>query len=130
MPIAQAQSLDNQIVTQTTVFRQANEMASKSTIVDLLSKNQVRTIGDRVVKESSHANKQRVDAIDLDSWRRAEVQAPGFYNTNGQTLYTTYGSDGSVGTTTQAIVYSGYQLICQNPRAQGFIDGLTIPTYA
>ena len=79
------------------------------------------------VKTSFKWDKRRIDFLNMDSWKRAELKKPGFYTSDGRKLFEVRGSDGGVVTSTLLYLVASWNLFTSNPQENAYIDNLAIP---
>jgi len=96
--------------------------------LDMLKKNLPGTIGGTPFIKSIHAVRGRIDFLNLSHWGTAEIQPIDMFDVGGQTQFQTYGSSGGLNANELFYYWTGLQVWTDNPRANGFIDGLYIPT--
>lgn len=102
-----------------------NQVSGDST-TDILKKHTSKQIAGRPVVESVYAQPGRLDLLDLSTWGRAEMTPVKLYEVGGQSLFPSYASDGAVESSTQGWIYTAFQVWCQNPLKNAFIDGIKI----
>ena len=85
------------------------------------------TMAGVTVQQSFKWDKRRIDYLNMDSWGRAELKAPGFYTSDGRKLFEVRGSDGGVVTSTLLYLVASWNLFTSNPQENAYIDNLAIP---
>ena len=96
--------------------------------LDMLKKNLPGTIGGTPFIKSIHAVRGRIDFLNLSHWGTAEIQPIDMFDVGGQTQFQTYGTSGGLNANELFYYWTGLQVWTDNPRANGFIDGLLVPT--
>jgi hypothetical protein len=79
------------------------------------------------VKTSFNWNTTRIDFVNNDSWGRAEILPPGFYKTDGRSIFEIRGASGGVATSDIFYMVVGMQTFVNNPAATAYIDTLAVP---
>ena len=79
------------------------------------------------IKQSIHANRGRIDFMDLSHWGRAEMQAIDFAQWGGQTNWPTYGASGGLNSAEITYIITGFQLWNDSPRSSAYIYNLSVP---
>lgn len=80
------------------------------------------------IKEHYSWDRTRIDMLTSDYWGRAELKAPGFYEVDGRKIFEMRGASGGVATSQVFYLVASWNLFCQNPAAQAYVSGLTVPT--
>jgi hypothetical protein len=65
--------------------------------------------------------------LNLSHWGTAEIQPIDMFDVGGQTQFQTYGASGGLNANELFYYWTGLQIWTDNPRANGFIDGLYVP---
>lgn len=79
------------------------------------------------VKESIHANRTRIDFLDLSHWGRAEMLPIDFLQWGGQTNWPTYGQSGGLNMSELFYIGTGFQCWDDSPRSGAYIYSLARP---
>ena len=95
--------------------------------LDMGKKNLPKTIGGTPFITSIHAVRGRIDFLNLSHWGSAEIQPIDMFDVGGQTQFQTYGASGGLNANELFYYWTGLQIWVDNPRANGFIDGIAIP---
>jgi hypothetical protein len=80
------------------------------------------------VKPSFMWDKKRIDFLTNDHWGRAELHPISFYEVQGRRIFEIRGSSGGVVTSQVFYIVASWNLFCDNPAAQAYIDNLAVPT--
>jgi len=72
-------------------------------------------------------DKTRIDFINLKNWGRAEMHAPDFYKIGGKYFFEVRSQDGGVAAATLIYLAASFQVFCENPAEDAYIDNLAIP---
>jgi hypothetical protein len=83
------------------------------------------------VKYGIHADPTRVDFMRLKTYGRAVSMPLGYYKVpggDGQTRFPVIGSSGGLQATAIWYLGASFQIFNTNPRANGFVSGLAVPT--
>lgn len=77
-----------------------------------------------------HADPTRLNAIDFSTWCRAVSEQVGYYSPtgSGQTRWPIYGLSGGLAAATWWAIWTSFQFLVNNPRANGYISALKLPT--
>lgn len=85
-------------------------------------------IGGYKVKRSIHADPTRFDLMNLQTWGRVEWLPIDLYEVGGNTVFPTYGADGSLGTSYLFYYVCGMQFFVDNPKAISSVLNVSLPT--
>ncbi len=85
------------------------------------------------VKHSYIWDKKRIDFLTPDHWGRAELTPIHFYGDRqeeggGRKIWELRGPSGGVVASQVFYIVASWNLFCDNPAAQAFVDGLAVPT--
>jgi len=80
------------------------------------------------VKSSYMWSKSRIDFLTNDHWGRAELHPIGFYEVDGRKIFEVRGPSGGVVTSQVFYIVASWNLFCDCPPAQSYIDNLAVPT--
>lgn len=80
------------------------------------------------VKESNSWDKTRIDFIVNDTWGRAEMNPPGFYEEDGIKLFPVRGASGGVAAASLFYIVASFNVFVDNPAICGYISDLEVPT--
>jgi hypothetical protein len=110
------------------VITQIMQTGADATGRDTLAKTPPQTIGGVKLRKSRMALPGRIDLLDLGTWFCAQVQELDFYSAGDQEVFWPYGSSGGI-----AAAYLKYLIWvgnvgCDNPKRNGVIYNLTVPT--
>ncbi len=95
---------------------------------DLLANDQNRTIAGIPIRTHWGWDRTRIDLLDLDSWGRAVMKEPDFYEVEGRKIFELRGFSGGVATSQIFYLAAAFNIFVDNPISGAFISGLTIPT--
>ena len=73
-------------------------------------------------------NKTRIDFLTTDHWGRAELTPIDYYTVEGRKIFEMRGPSGGVATSQVFYIVASWNLFCDCPPAQAYIDNLTVPT--
>ena len=73
-------------------------------------------------------NKTRIDFLTPDHWGRAELTPIDYYTVEGRKLFELRGASGGVATSQIFYIVASWNLFCDCPPAQAYIDNLQVPT--
>jgi len=79
------------------------------------------------IKADYSWDKKRIDFLKLDTWGRAELKAPGFYDVDGRRIFEMRGPSGGVATSQIFYLVASWNLYTDNPAAQSYIYNLAVP---
>jgi len=79
-------------------------------------------------KESNSWDKTRIDFVVNESWGRAEMNPPGFYEEDGIKLFPVRGASGGVAAASLFYIVASYNVFIDNPAVAGYISNLAVPT--
>ena len=125
MGLEMAAAWEDATIAVTTVQQQA---VTGDESLDLLKKNLPATIGGLPIIRSIKAVRGRIDFLNLEHWGTAEIQPIDMFDVGGQTQFQTYGSSGGLNANELFYYWTGLQVWTDNPRANGFVDGISIPS--
>jgi hypothetical protein len=80
------------------------------------------------IKKSYSWDKTRTDFIVQETWGRAEMHAPGFYEEEGRKLFELRGESGGVAAATIFYLVASYNTFVDNPALCSYISNLLVPT--
>jgi hypothetical protein len=80
------------------------------------------------IKKSYSWDKTRIDFIVQETWGRAEMHAPGFYEEEGRKLFELRGESGGVAAATIFYLVASYNTFVDNPALCSYISNLLVPT--
>lgn len=80
------------------------------------------------IKQSYSWDKKRIDFLTNNNWGRAELHPAGFYEVDGRKIFEMRGNSGGVRASQIFYLVASWNLWCDNPAAQAYIDNLTVPT--
>lgn len=80
------------------------------------------------IKESNSWDKKRIDFVVNETWGRAEMNAPGFYEEDGVKLFPVRGNSGGVAAASLFYIVASFNTFVDNPAICGYIDSLEVPT--
>jgi len=73
-------------------------------------------------------NKTRIDFLTNDHWGRAELHPIDYYTVEGRKIFEMRGASGGVATSQIFYIVASWNLFCDCPPAQAYIDNLAVPT--
>jgi hypothetical protein len=73
-------------------------------------------------------NKTRIDFLTNDHWGRAELTPIDYYTVEGRKIFELRGTSGGVATSQIFYIVASWNLFCDCPPAQAYIDNLLVPT--
>jgi hypothetical protein len=73
-------------------------------------------------------NKTRIDFLTNDHWGRAELTPIDYYTVEGRKIFELRGPSGGVATSQIFYIVASWNLFCDCPPAQAYIDNLLVPT--
>jgi len=73
-------------------------------------------------------NKTRIDFLTNDHWGRAELHPIDYYTVEGRKIFEMRGASGGVATSQIFYIVASWNLFCDCPPAQAYIDNLLVPT--
>lgn len=79
-------------------------------------------------KQSIHANRGRVDFLDMSHWGRAEMQAIDFYGVGGQTNWPIYGASGGLSAAEITYIVTMFQIWNDSPRSGAYLFNAAVPS--
>ena len=123
--VDQAAAWEDAQVSVTTVIQ--NQLTGDDAL-DMAKKHVPKTMGGSRLIQSIHAVKGRVDFLNLDHWGSAESQPIDMFNIDGQTQFQTYAGSGGLNANQIFYYWCGLQIYNDNPKANGFVDTLYVPT--
>ena len=80
------------------------------------------------VKPNFVWNKTRIDFLTNDHWGRAELKPIDYYTVEGRKIFEMRGPSGGVATSQVFYIVASWNLFCDCPPAQAYIDNLLVPT--
>lgn len=105
-----------------------NIQAGNATARDMLAPEQIQTIGGIEMLVNLKAIPGRIDLLDFSTWYRTEVQPLDFYEVDGRKVHPIYGASGGLAASFVSYMIWMGNVVCDNPRANAYINGLTIPS--
>lgn len=95
---------------------------------DQLANNMPQTIGGIKLRKSRQALPGRIDLLDLGTWFVAQVQELDYYSAGGQEVFWPYGPSGGINAAyLKYLIWVG-NVGCDNPKRNGVIYNLTVPS--
>lgn len=88
----------------------------------------VTQIAGAPVKKSYSWDKTRIDFIVQDTWGRAEMREPGFYEEEGRKLFELRGESGGVAAASIFYIVASFNTFVDNPAMCSYISNLAVPT--
>lgn len=73
-------------------------------------------------------DKTRIDFLTTDHWGRAELTPIDYYTVEGRKIFELRGPSGGVATSQIFYIVASWNLFCDCPPAQAYIDNLLVPT--
>ena len=73
-------------------------------------------------------NKTRIDFLTNDHWGRAELHPIDYYTVDGRKIFEMRGPSGGVAASQVFYIVASWNLFCDSPPAQSYIDNLLVPT--
>jgi len=95
--------------------------------LDLFFNENMRLAG-APIKPSYMWDKKRIDFLTSNHWGRAEMHPIGFYEVEGRKIFEIRGASGGVVTSQVFYIVASWNLFCDCPPAQSYIDNLAVPT--
>lgn len=100
--------------------------------IDLIPKNHdyydIVEVAGMKVYLSKRQDKARVDLINPKTWGRTWVRKTDFHEVGGRTVFEGRMSTGNLKATQFFAIIQAYDYWCADPGAQGYLDGLTLPS--
>src|SRR6185437_13817843 len=94
---------------------------------DLLTTGDMQAAGNIFVM-NIHAHMQRIDYLSLDCWGKIRWgDAPFWFNDQGRTIFQQIGTNGQITAIASSFMVDTVQYFVDNPKAQGYLSGLTQP---
>jgi hypothetical protein len=87
----------------------------------------IQQIAGAPVKKSYSWDKTRIDFIVQDTWGRAEMHPPGYYEEEGRRLFELRGESGGVAAATIFYIVASFNLFMDNPSLGSYISNLAVP---
>jgi hypothetical protein len=88
----------------------------------------VMQIAGAPVKKSYSWDKKRIDFIVNETWGRAEMHPPGFYEEDGRRLFELRGESGGVAAATIFYIVASFNIYMDNPALGSYISDLAVPS--
>jgi len=103
-----------------------NRTTEKSPNLDLYFS--VNSIAGTPIKESNSWDRTRIDWVVNETWGRAEMNAPGYYEEDGVKLFPVRGASGGVAAASLFYIVVSFNTFVDNPAICGYIDSLEVPS--
>ena len=95
--------------------------------MDLLFNDENMRIAGMKINTHWAWDRTRIDLIDMESWGRAVMKEPDFYEVEGRRIFELRGPSGGVSTSQIFYLTAAFNIFTDNPISGAFITGLTIP---
>ena len=80
------------------------------------------------VKTSYSWDRKRIDFVNYDTWGRAEMHQPDFYDVQGRRIWPLRGSSGGLAAAYVFYIVASFNIYVDNPAGTTYIDGLDVPS--
>lgn len=104
------------------IFKEAKEEP-----LDLYFSESMKLAG-APLKVSYNWDRTRIDFCDMDSWGRAELHKPGFYEVEGRKIFEIRSGDGGLNSSFIFYLVASFNTFVKNPAASAYIKNLLVPS--